>query len=213
MRPVVFLGPSLPRLEANRILSADFRPPVKRGDLPSLEDDVDVIGIIDGVFMGEAAVGHREIIDKLRSGVKVYGAGSMGALRAAELQDFGMIGVGAIFNHYLNGEIDGDDEVALIFNPETLEPLSEPLVNMRLNLQNAVRAGLINVPEAAQVINCMKSIYFPKRSLSKLRDCAAQNLGLETCRTIGTMIDEEYVDYKKEDAVKLLTTIANSILR
>ena len=100
MRPVVFLGPSLPRSEADRILASDLRPPVKRGDLPALDDEVDVIGIIDGVFMGEAAVGHREIIDKLKSGVKVYGSSSMGALRAAELQDFGMIGVGTIFDQY-----------------------------------------------------------------------------------------------------------------
>lgn len=213
MKPVVFLGPSLPRSEAIRILDADIRPPVKRGDLPSLEEGVEVIGIIDGVFMGQAAVGHREIVDKLKNGVKVYGAGSMGALRAAELHDFGMVGVGTIFDRYLKGEIDGDDEVALIFNPETLEPLSEPLVNIRLNLQNAVKAGLISDPDAANVINCMKSIYFPKRSLGKLRDCAAQNLEPKACRTIGAIIDREYVDYKKEDAVKLLATIASSVLR
>ncbi len=212
MKPVVFLGPSLPRSEADQILKADLRPPVKRGDLPSLDDDVDVIGIIDGVFMGEAAVGHREIIDKLKSGVKVYGASSMGALRAAELHDFGMIGVGTIFDHYLDGTIDGDDEVALIFNPETLEPLSEPLVNMRLNLEGAVRAGLIAESEAAQVIDCLKSIYFPKRSLSMLRDCAARSLTFEKNLAIAEKFENDYIDFKREDAVELLTTIADGIL-
>jgi TfuA protein len=213
LKPVVFLGPSLSRSEAFRILDADLRPPVKRGDLPLLDEEVDVIGIIDGVFMGDAAVGHREIVDKLKSGVKVYGASSMGALRAAELQEFGMIGVGTIFERYRSGEIDGDDEVALIFNPETLEPLSEPLVNMRLNLQNAVRARSIDESEAAQIINCLKSIYFPKRTLSKLRDCAARNLTLESSRTFGELLENQYIDYKKEDAAKLLATIAKDILR
>ncbi len=177
MKPVVFLGPSLARSEASRILDADLRPPVKRGDLPALEEDIDVIAIIDGVFMGEAAVGHREIVDKLRSGVKVYGSSSMGALRAAELQDFGMIGIGRIFDRYSKGEIEGDDEVALIFNPETLEPLSEPLVNMRLNLEEAAKRGLLEGREAAQVVSCLKAIYFPKRSLETLRYCMEQQSG------------------------------------
>jgi hypothetical protein len=211
LKPVVYIGPSLPRREASRILDADLRPPVKRGDLPALDDEVSVIGIIDGVFMGEAAVGHREIIDKLKSGVKVYGASSMGALRAAELQDFGMMGVGTIFNKYSKGEIDGDDEVALIFNPETLEPLSEPLVNMRLNLENAVDAGLITTSDAIQIINCLKSIYFPKRSLARLKDCFEQNLTIEKNRAVARKFEADYVDYKKEDAVNLLETIVKSI--
>ena len=212
MRPVVFLGPSLPMPEADRILRADLRPPVKRGDLPALDDGVEVIGIIDGVFMGEAAVGHREIIDKLKSGVKVYGASSMGALRAAELQSFGMIGIGTIFDRYSKGEIDGDDEVALIFNLETLEPLSEPLVNMRLNLQNAVKARLISESDATQIISCLKSTYFPKRSLPKLRECMDRILALEKSRAIREMFEKDYIDYKREDAVKLLATIAEGIL-
>jgi hypothetical protein len=213
LKPVIFLGPSLPRLEAESILDADIRPPVRRGDLPSLEAGVKVIGIIDGVFMGEAAVGHREIIDKLNDGVKVYGASSMGALRAAELQDFGMMGVGTIFNRYSKGEIDGDDEVALIFNPETLEPLSEPLVNMRLNLGNLVIDGMITEEEAKQIISCLKSIYFPNRRLTMLKDCMEHNLSIEKSRLVARKFDADYVDYKKEDAVKLLATIAKDILR
>ena len=210
MKPVVFLGPSLPRSEAGRILDADLRPPVKRGDLPALNDDVSVIGIIDGVFMGEAAVGHREIIDKLKSGVKIYGASSMGALRAAELKDFGMVGVGTIFDRYSKGEIEGDDEVALIFNPETLEPLSEPLVNMRLNLENAMKKGLLEESEAVRIISCLKSLYFPKRTLRMLRDCIERNLAHEKHRKVSDIFEHGYVDHKKEDAIELLTTIAKA---
>lgn len=210
MKPVVFLGPSLPKSEAGRILDADLRPPVKRGDLPALDDDVCVIGIIDGVFMGEAAVGHREIIDKLKSGVKIYGASSMGALRAAELKDFGMVGVGTIFDRYSKGEIEGDDEVALIFNPETLEPLSEPLVNMRLNLENAMKNGLLGEPEAVRIISCLKALYFPKRTFKMLRDCIERNLAHEKQRNFSDIFEHGYVDHKKEDAIELLTTIAKA---
>ena len=208
MRPVVYLGPSLPRSEAARILDADYKPPVRRGDLPALDDDVSVIGIIDGVFMGEAAVGHREIINKLRSGVRVFGAGSMGALRAAELQDFGMVGVGMIFNKYLAREIDGDDEVALIFNPETLEPLSEPLINMRLNLEKAVGKGILARSDAMKIISCLKSKYFPKRTMAALRDCMKDALASERYATVAETFENDYSDYKREDAIELLSTIA-----
>jgi hypothetical protein len=180
--------------------------------LPGLDDGVSVIGIIDGVFMGEAAVGHREIIDKLNSGVKVYGASSMGALRAAELKDFGMVGVGTIFDRYSNGDIEGDDEVALIFNPETLEPLSEPLVNIRLNLEDAVRKGLLEGSEAARIIGCLKSLYFPKRSLSMLRGCMERYLASEKNRIVSDIYEHDYVDYKKEDAIELLATITKDKL-
>jgi len=210
LKPVVFLGPSIPRLEAGWILDADLRPPVKRGDLPALNDEVRVIGIIDGVFMGEAAVGHREIIDKLKCGVKVYGASSMGALRAAELKDFGMVGVGTIFDRYSKGEIEGDDEVALIFNPETLEPLSEPLVNMRLNIENAMKKGWLEESEAVRIISCLKSLYFPKRTLKMLCDCIERNLAHEKHRNVSDFFEHGYVDHKKEDAIELLTTIAKS---
>ena len=48
----------------------------------------------------------------MAAGTQVFGAASMGALRAAELAPFGMIGVGAIFAAYRDGRLTGDDEVA-----------------------------------------------------------------------------------------------------
>ena len=58
------------------------------------------IGLIDGVFFHEPAVWHREILWALAEGVHVFGAASMGALRAAELEPFGMRGVGRVFAAY-----------------------------------------------------------------------------------------------------------------
>ena len=39
-------------------------------------------------------------------GVRVYGAASMGALRAAELDAFGMVGIGKIYESYRVGRYD-----------------------------------------------------------------------------------------------------------
>jgi len=46
---------------------------------------------------------HHELLDALEEGVAVFGGASMGALRAAELWQHGMVGVGKIFRAYRDG--------------------------------------------------------------------------------------------------------------
>src|SRR5512137_656435 len=175
---VVFLGPSLSHEAARKIVGdgCELRPPVKRGDLPSLPDSVRLVAIIDGVFQSESAVGHREILDRIKKGAKVVGGGSMGALRASELDSLGMQGIGTVYRLYAEGTIDGDDEVALIFNPENLEALSEPLVNMRHNLEKARTQGIIGTKEANFLLTRMKALYYPKRTKAKLVEMANEVL-------------------------------------
>ena len=93
MTAVVFLGPSLNQQEARPLLDAEYRPPVKRGDLEDLAG-FDTVVIIDGQFGQSLSVTPKEILALIDSGVSVVGASSMGALRAAELDSFGMKGVG-----------------------------------------------------------------------------------------------------------------------
>jgi hypothetical protein len=54
-RPVVFLGPSLPRPVAEAILEADYRPPVRRGDLDDVGQARTVL-LIDGEFRQSLSV-------------------------------------------------------------------------------------------------------------------------------------------------------------
>lgn len=117
MTTFVYVGPSMPHEDACKILNAEYLPPVKRGDLQNIPDDVDTVVIIDGVLLNDAAVGHREILSLLKSGINVIGGGSMGALRAAELGSFGMKGLGRIYEEYKSGRVDGDDEVVLAYDP------------------------------------------------------------------------------------------------
>src|SRR3990172_2705110 len=118
MKPVVYTGTSISHSDARKILDADYRAPVRRHDLRrilALASPPEIIGIIDGVFFDNAAVAHREIIEALKSGIIIVGGGSMGALRASELESYGMIGVGKVFEMYRNGVIEADDEVAVTF--------------------------------------------------------------------------------------------------
>jgi hypothetical protein len=204
---VVFLGPSLARERAESLFAADYRPPVRRGDLPSLARDVDLVGIIDGVFMSEAAVGHREILALLERGTRVIGGGSMGALRASELHEFGMEGVGRIYELYSSGEVEGDDEVALTFHPETLEPLSEPLVNMRLNLKDAVSVGILDQNDVSSVLQRVGERYFPRRSIELLKETVNEVLDARKASHVRAYIEAKYLDYKRQDAMKVLASL------
>ncbi len=53
--------------------------------------------LIDGYFHQVPSVQHKEILYALHQGLAVFGCSSMGALRAAELADFGMVGIGRVF--------------------------------------------------------------------------------------------------------------------
>src|SRR6185295_3890747 len=93
---VLFTGPTLSPREACQRLEAVCLPPAAQGDVyrASLRRPF-AIGIIDGYFERVPAVWHKEILWAMSEGIHVFGSASMGALRAAELALFGMIGVGA----------------------------------------------------------------------------------------------------------------------
>jgi hypothetical protein len=44
----------------------------------------------------------------------IVGASSMGALRAAELDSMGMVGIGTVYQYYRDGIIESDDDVAIV---------------------------------------------------------------------------------------------------
>jgi hypothetical protein len=210
MKSVVFLGPSLPWEEAKVILPmADYRPPAGRGDIAAVVGmGFDAIGLIDGVFYQRPAVAPREILLALDQGMKVLGGSSMGALRAAELDAYGMLGVGKIYSWYKEGKINSDDEVALVFHPETFEALSEPLVNIRATLEALLDGRKITQGEAMTIITAAKDTPFQLRNSMKIVQ-AAMNRGLDKRR--GAFILSAFkncrVDQKKLDAQELLAKL------
>ena len=151
-RPVVFLGPSLPLCDARAILDADYRPPAGQGDLlRAAFEQPPAIALIDGIFRNAPTVRHREILWALSRGLPVFGASSMGALRAAELHGHGMIGAGLIFRWYRRFALLPDDAVAITHGPAELgaPPLSAALVDIRRTIAAARKAGALSARHAA----------------------------------------------------------------
>jgi hypothetical protein len=193
--------------EAKSILpKADYFPPAGRGDITAaVNKGYDIIGLVDGVFYQRAAVAPREILYALEGGIAVVGGSSMGALRASELDAYGMIGIGRIYRWYKDGVINSDDEVALVFHPETCKPLSEPLVNIRATLELLHSKGMITPRERALMIKAAKETPFQLRNYMRILQ-GALKLGLSKSRAakILEIVEENKVDQKKEDATEVL---------
>lgn len=208
---VVYTGTSLSWEDARKLLDADYRSPVKRNDINILLDSgkPDIIGIIDGIFFDRAAVAHREIIRALQAGVIVVGGSSMGALRSSELHSYGMIGVGQIYEWYRDGVINSDDEVAVTFHPDTLRPLSIPLVNIRTTLERAKKAGIIDTEQGDELLQAVRSMFYPDRTYHAMVKKGVE-LGIVPADRQEFLIDylvHNEVDIKRDDAVQVIEKI------
>ena len=210
MKPVVYTGTSISYSEARKILDADYRPPVRRDDIRRLlRSSPDIIGIIDGVFFDSAAVAHREIMEALKNGIKVIGGASMGALRAYELEPYGMTGVGQIYEMYKAGFLESDDEVAVTFDGETMEPLSIPLVNIRLTVKAATETGILNQDLAEAIINTARKMFYPDRNYRNIiKECASKGIiKEEETKNLLDILKKYEVDMKRQDAILVLLKI------
>ena len=207
-RIIVFLGPSLEQEAAEKILPAEYLPPAKRGDLlRAAQDGAEIIGLIDGVFHQESAVAHREILAAVKKGVRVVGASSMGALRAAEMDTLGMTGIGEVYRMYKSGELISDDEVALVFDPETGLSLSEPLVNIRFTLREAEQQGIISAQDHATLFAAAQSVFYPQRTYGRIVSLAGGAVTPETRERFLSWVKLHAVDQKRKDAVAALEYI------
>jgi hypothetical protein len=208
----VFLGPTLPLEAARKICEATYLPPVAMGDIYALQEDrPSTIAIIDGTFQNAPAVWHKEILYALDRGVRVIGASSMGALRAAELHEFGMEGVGAIYEAFRDGIYDDDDEVAVMHaaREHGYRPLSEAMVNIRAALGEALDRGLIGSKTRDELVRQAKRVFYPERSWPALFEGGRrEGLPSDEMERLETYVRSEKPNAKRADATLLLKALA-----
>jgi hypothetical protein len=208
MKAFIFTGPTLSIDDARGEFDAIYLPPVAQGDVyRAALKEPRAIGIIDGYFDRVPSVWHKEILWALSRGILVFGSASMGALRAAELAPFGMIGVGRIFEAYRDGAIDADDEVALEHGPAEFgfRPLSEPLVNIRQTLQRAAEAHVIQMQTRENLVEIARSLFYPKRAYAALLAIGAERgLPASEVNALRDWLTLNKVNQKRDDAIQML---------
>jgi TfuA protein len=206
---IVYLGPTLPLSEAQALLEADYRPPVKRGDLPRSFDGT--IVIIDGEFGQSLSVSPNELLRLLDGGTRVIGASSMGALRAAELHPYGMRGCGWIFDAYVDGRLIADDEVAVTYSPLDLTALTVPLVNVRVWLDRLEAANQIDGATARLLLARARRIFYADRTHEYLLKEWEEAIGAERLHWILLASGEGITDIKAADARAALAVARDAI--
>ena len=202
---VLFVGPSLP--DAAEFAGKDIRvmPPAIQGDImKALQTGASAIGLIDGQFEFVAPVWHKEILYALSQGIPVLGGSSMGALRAAECEAFGMIGIGRIYEDYRAGRRWDDGDVALIHAPRDLKyaPLSVPLVNVDATLENALELGFLTPKEYECLVAAARNTFFKVRTWRLVSERA----GFDPER-LQNVLSIASVDQKRADALVVLEAL------
>jgi hypothetical protein len=206
-KTIVFVGPTLHAELVHAVLpDADVRPPAAVGDILDLALAARRparIALIDGYFERMAAVWHKELLLALERGIEVYGAASMGALRAAELARFGMVGHGEVYKAFASGELVADDEVAVAHLPaaQGYRAISDALVNIRASLARARECRVIKKPAHDRLLAHARRQFYRDRRWEDL-------VTLEPA-----LANQPVVDQKATDASRLLELLAKKRVR
>jgi TfuA protein len=224
-KPIIFIGPSLNHDKARKIFQADYRAPAKKGDLIMLltstfSNSVEVpnftnfVGLVDGLFLQDYPPTPIEVYLLLSNkNFHVVGGASIGALRAVELEKFGMVGIGKIFELFRNGATDADDEVAVTFQQGARGDIqSEAMIDIRFNLFVACRRKIITGRVKRVIAKTAKSIYFPYRNYTHiLEQTRLEFPELSTqLDSFSAYINENRLSLKEYDAIKVVEYIKDA---
>ena len=217
-RTLAFCGPSLPAGTVARWLpGAEIFGPVERGDVyRATAEGAVAIAIIDGSSEHKPGIECQELLWALHHGVILYGSGGIGALRAAELDRFGMIGVGRVFISFRDSTLSADDEIAVAHGgaEQRYRASSEALVNIRASLERAVGKWVISEADANALVQIAHGLYYPFRTYPDLFELARQKNALTT-EALARLTDwfdssESRVDQKRIDAEAMIRRIASA---
>lgn len=211
---IIFGGPSCTNLPKVHDGNLHVLPPCKQGDvyLAAIENPK-VIGIIDGYFEGVPSVWHKEILWAMDQGIHVIGASSMGALRAAELDTYGMKGLGQVYEWYATNTINDDDEVALVHAPDALNytPISLAMVNVRATCKKAQHEKILSDKLAEEIQKTAKAIFYKHRTWQEVLDQMPKSDFVPEERIqFESWLQHNEVDQKSLDALQLYTYLSQN---
>lgn len=162
---MAFVGPSVPVRRLHGIRGVEFRPCARRGDVEAAVDEgFHTIVLIDGMMVYSYPPSPKEVAAALDSGVQVYGAASLGALRAVELRRQGMVGCGWVYQQFLTGAVFRDDELLASFDETSGEPSTIPLIDVRYACEVACRAGRLEPVQSQVLLERLRIVYFENRT-------------------------------------------------
>lgn len=213
---VVFSGGSLRGNHYSSDNNIVYTSPAEQGDIfMTILEGFKNILIIDGYFYSKFPCTTFEVMLALEKGINVFGSSSIGALRAVELDNYGMIGMGYVYEYLKKQSIKPYHIVAQTYD-EYDEPLSIPLVNIIYFLESALAKGIITKNEFEDCLNIADNIHFTYLSFKYfLNQLGSEKESLAKLATrLGTCLSqesEESFDIKMKDAILLLNKFRSTL--
>ena len=208
--PHVFAGPSIELVDEVVRSRAVLHPPVRHGDLTRLAADhrPGILLIVDGVFGFEMAITPREIRQMIEAGWRVFGAASMGAMRAAELWPQGMIGLGDIYTLFRTGGLKSDADVAVLFGGDALREITISMVQVRFLIQYLRHFHGLSGLDARRMQALANSIYWAERDEAALiRSWQASGVGETNIARFAALLRDPRLHPKKRDAAYAMASL------
>jgi hypothetical protein len=122
------------------------------------------------------------------AGARVWGISSMGAIRAAEMRDYGVLGHGSVYDFFCSRFDVPDDEVAVMHSeaPEYRQ-LTEAMVDIRNLLRVAESQGFITVDQRDSTEESMSEMWFADRTLISLNRILVDRSGEHAARMVAEL--------------------------
>lgn len=137
--------------------AADYRPPLRRGDLDTLPGPA-LVGIVDGVLDPETRMEPGEARRAATGGIRLFGAASFGAMLATDPSIPGVItGVGRVAGLLRHGRAEPDD-VVLQYAAHDLRPLTVPVVDVICWMAKACAAGGLATGAANRALQGLRAV-------------------------------------------------------
>ena len=225
---IIYLGPSGYKIDNKGLLNGWLvKPPCKQADIMNdiQQYKPKKICIVDGLYKTIPAPWHKELLLALENNVVVDGVGSLGALRAAELDEYGMNGYGWIYNFIKANEPTDDSIVALLhmdaasdYKPITVAKVE--LIHLFLSY-SSITDEQIKIDISQELIDQIMHINFEKLSkkfsasiLEKLdpevdwlQHLLGDNYSIKSQDTINYLEQEYSEDLNSSKSFTLLETV------
>lgn len=208
----VFSGPSTADSAVLEMPEVCPHPPVMHGDLYRLRlEPGDKVLIVDGLYQHEAPVRHKEILS-LCGRTRVYGAASIGALRASELHGLGMSGLGTVFGWYRDGRLNSDADVAVVHGDADVgfRAFTHAMVSVLDRCEELQCTGRLDANAAAAVTQIARSVHFTERSSTALLVAARKHGQDSAMHTVVMALSDAGNDIKRRDAASAIRALAEA---
>jgi YcaO-like protein with predicted kinase domain len=213
---VAFVGGSLPRNEYIDDRQIVYTSPAEQGDmLAAILAGFRNILIIDGLFYSKFPCTTFEVMMALERGLNVFGSSSIGALRAVELDNFGMTGLGYVYDYLKKQHVTPYHIVAQTYNDDN-SALTIPLVDIIYFLDCAVAENIIPKNVADFCLAVADKISFPMLSfeyfIRRLKN--SKSVEQSATRRLEDLLAQKgrsFFSIKKKDAIRLLSTYRDTI--